>query len=384
MSRRRSDEAMLLFVTALLASCQTAVDEPARDAVDADWEVGTLAEADIDEARLDALVAEIESQRLENIHSVLIVKDGKLVFERYFEGADTRRGGRDLGIVAFDAERLHDLRSVTKSVTSVLVGIAAGQGALSTDDAVFDHFPEHADLREGAKADITVEHLLLMRSGLAWDETTYRYTDRRNSETAMDFAESSMRYVLEQPLDAAPGERVEYCGGCTMLLAGVVRAATGSDLDDFAETHLFDPLGITDFEWLAHSDGFPIAASGLRLRPRDMAKIGYLFVKEGRWGEEQVIPAEWVSRSTTSHLELDSIAGYGYQWWIDHEVIGDQPHSFPIARGNGGQRIYIIEPLDMVVVITAGNYNLPGGSRHSEQAFWRFILPAAVEGGAGG
>lgn len=342
------------------------------------WEVANLREAGIDSTLMTDLVAAIREQRLPNLHSVLLIKNGKLVFEEYFEGTDERRG-RALGVVRFDRTTLHDLRSVTKSVTSALVGITIGHsGKVSASDSVFAFFPEHADLRTESKERIAIQHLLTMTSGLEWDESTYPYTDPRNSETAMDESTSSVRFVLEQSVVSDPGSRFRYCGGCTMVLAGIIRSATGYNLDEYAEEVLFRPLGITEFEWLHHADGLPIAASGLRLRPRDVAKIGYLYVNEGRWRGKEIIPASWVTESTRPHVRLDSSAAYGYQWWVDFEGSGADRYPVFVARGNGGQRIYVVPRFRLVAVITAGNYNRPGGSRGSEQAFWRFVLQAAT------
>lgn len=346
-------------------------------AADADgWAVGSIHDVGLRLGPLIDLVGEIRAQRLANLHSVLIVKDDKLVFEEYFEGPDERRG-QPLPAVRFDRHTLHDLRSVTKSVTSTLVGIAIGQGKLSITQPVLSVLSGHADLAQGPKTAIAIRDLLTMTSGLEWDEESHPYTDPRNSETAMDLSNSSVRYVLTRDLAQPPGTRFEYCGGCTMLLAAVIQEVTGQPLDRFAAEFLFRPLGIQEFEWLAHRDGLPIAASGLRLRPRDMAKIGYLYVNEGRWSGQQIVPASWIVESTRTHVPLDSISGYGYQWWIDVEPLNGRPTPLPIARGNGGQRIYVVPELRLVAVITAGNYNSPAG-RHSEQAFWRYILPSAV------
>jgi CubicO group peptidase (beta-lactamase class C family) len=338
------------------------------------WDVATLREVGIDSATMARLADSIRQQRLPNLHSVLIVRHGKLAFEEYFEGTDERRG-QPIGAVRFDRTRLHDLRSVTKSVTSALVGIAIGNGALRLSDRVLSFFPEHATPDSGATRAITVRHLLTMTSGFEWDEESYPYTDPRNSETAMDLSASSVRYVLERRVVTEPGARFEYCGGCTMLLAGIVRQATGKHLDAYAEQHLFQPLGISEFEWLRHRDGLPIAASGLRLRPRDMAKIGYLYVNGGRWGERQVLPEQWVREAIDAQLPLDSTTAYGYQWWIDYEGKGADRFTVLVARGNGGQRTYIVPHLDLVAVITAGNYN-NRAQRASETAFWRFVLRA--------
>lgn len=342
------------------------------------WEVGELAAAGMDASIMKALVDEIRAQRLPNLHAVVVVKGGKLVFEEYFEGPDERRGEPAVS-VRFDRGMVHDLRSVTKSVTSALVGAAVAQGAMkSPATGVFSFFPEHANLGTDGKERITVHHLLTMTSGLEWDEDAFPYSDPRNSETAMDSSPSSIRFVLERRLLEPPGSRFNYCGGCTMLLAGIVRRATGRDLDAFAKEALFRPLGIADYHWYRHADGLPIAASGLRLRPRDMAKIGLLYLTGGRWRGQQVLPESWIAESTRRQVALDGASGYGYHWWID-EGPGD-PRVF-VARGNGGQRIYVAPAADLVVVITAGNYNDREKTRGSERAFWRFILQASLRGG---
>ena len=338
------------------------------------WDVGHYRDQGIDSALMAGLVSAIRGGELSNIHSVLIVKGGKLVVEEYFSGSDERRGAR-LGNVTFDQSTLHDLRSVTKSVTGTLLGLAMATGVVKADESVFGIFPEYADLATGTKARLTIADLLTMRSGLEWDEETYPYTDARNSETAMDMSASSVRFVLERKSVADPGTRFEYCGGCTMVLAGIVRKRTGKDLDAYARDVLFTPLGITEFEWLHHRDGLPIAASGLRLRPRDMAKIGYVHANKGVWNGKQVLPESWINEWARERLSLDSTRAYGYQWWIDYEGRGTDRYPVIIARGNGGQRIYVIPSTGLVAVVTAGNYNTAAG-RVSEQAFWRYILPA--------
>ena len=376
---------MLLLAT---AGCGVTYREPyvyrVPPRLEDGWPVASLQEAGMDSATMAELVDAIRGRELPNLHSVLVVKDGRLVFEEYFKGADRRRG-RSLGTVRFDHSTLHDLRSVTKSVTSTVIGIAVDRGLVSTSDTVGSFFPEHSDLVTQAKRAITVRHLLTMSAGLEWDESTYPYTDPRNSETAMDRSPSSVRFVLGQTLVADPGSHFQYSGGCTMLLAGIVRAATGQDLDDFAESALFHPLGISQFEWLQHKDGLPIAASGLRLRPRDMAKIGYLYVNEGLWDVTQVVSAAWLSEATEPHLavrddRVETLRAYGYLWWIDYAPLGDETVVLPVARGLGGQRIYVAPGLRLVAVITAGNYNRPGEEASSERAFWEYILPAASGG----
>ena len=367
---------VLAVALALSTSFVCLAKEPLHvpEKTDDGWPVGTLESAGIDRQGIEALLAAIRAGELSNIHSVLIVRDGRLVFDAYFRGSDERRGD-SLGEVEFDLDTLHDLRSVTKSATSTLTGIAVGQGLLDIEAPIGNYLPSHQ--RNSVSQQISIEDLLTMRSGLAWDERTYPYTDPRNSETAMDLSNSSVEYVLSQPLSQTPGEQFSYCGGCTMLLSAAITHASGMALDDWAAEVLFEPLGISRYEWLRHQDGLAVAASGLRLRPRDLAKIGFLYLNEGRWQGQEVVPAGWIRESIRNQVPLDERSAYGFQWWVDLEPLNDEIIELPVARGNGGQRIYLVPPLSLMAVITAGNYNR-AESRHSELVFWRHILPAAT------
>jgi len=307
---------------------------------------------------------------LPNLHSVVVIH-GRTTFQRYLEGRDERRG-ESLGIVRFNGETLHDVRSVTKSIVSILFGIAMADGAIgSLDEPVLNHFPEYADLRQPERMRIRLRDVVSMTSGLHWDERTFPYTDARNSETAMDLAADRYRHILSQPIDALPGERFNYSGGDVAIVAAVIARATKMPLEDYAAKKLFEPLGIAHFEWLKDRSGIPIAASGLRLRPIDMAAIGRLMLQRGRWNEKIVVPASWVETSTALHVPPQGDArcgiGYGYLWWPGYLCIGDRQIPLFFANGNGGQYIWIVPSLDLVIVSTAGAYNDARGDRAISQ-----------------
>lgn len=321
--------------------------------------------ADIDPARLAPLEARIRSGEIAGVHGVIVRQHGKDVAEWYFAGEDAAfRDDRPmpLGKVTFTAETLHDVRSVTKSVVSLLFGIALADNTEAALEApVFDWFPEFAALRTPERERIRVRDVLSMTSGWHWDEWTYPYTDPRNSEIAMDIAPDPQRYVLEQAIDVPPGTRWTYSGGDVALAGAIVARAAKMPLDEFARTRLFEPMGIR-FEWSRnHVQGTPIprAASGLRLTPRDMAKLGQLVLQQGRWGEHQLVPAEWIARATAQQAALPGRefpgGSYGYLWWRGTE----RGHAWVGAIGNGGQRIWIVPSLDLVLVMTAGNYDTP-------------------------
>ncbi|WP_435507793.1 serine hydrolase domain-containing protein, partial [Variovorax sp. RHLX14] len=253
-----------------------------------------------------------------NIHSVLVARSGKLVFERYFSGSDQVPGlffGSRVKDVTFHADTLHDVKSVSKSVASLAVGIAIDQGLIrSVNEPIFSFFPELADLRSPEKDRIQLVHALTMSMGLKWVEATPA-TGEDNDESRMHRAAEPSRYVLGLESTAPPGQEFFYNTGALTLVSAIVRKATGRPLDEFARTELFKPLGITDFEW-SRVKGDTDAGGGLRMRPRDMAKIGQLVLSGGRWNDRQIVSRDWIETSTTSKLKATDDQFYGYLWWL--------------------------------------------------------------------
>lgn len=343
-----------------------------------DWPTAAPDEHGLDGERLAGWMASLRADNPGNLHAVLVVRDGVLVHEAYLEGPD-ENWGQPLGQVTFDEDRLHDLRSVTKSVTSALVGMALRKRrGHAVDRPLLDLLDVEPAAEARAKRRIELEHALTMTAGLAWDESM-SYASGENSEIRMIRSPDPVQYVLDQPVAHPPGEHFEYSGGMTQLLAAVVEEQAGRSLDAFAERELFRPLGIRRFEWHEHGDGSSSAASGLRLRPRDLAKFGWLFLNEGRWGKRQVVPAEWVAASLEARVDAYPARSYGYQWWVGHYQRGDERMDVPTAMGNGGQRIFLIERLGLLVVVAAGRYNLPTPA--SDALLVEQVLPAAGEEG---
>jgi CubicO group peptidase (beta-lactamase class C family) len=270
----------ILVLTCMAYAASLAQDAPhtpascgAPVATDDGWSIAPPDAVGFDPAALCQWSEHRLATPRDNIHALLVVRHGQLVFEQYFTGED-ERGGRPLGQVPYDQTKLHDLRSVSKTVTALLVGIALAQHQLaSLDQPIFDFLPDYADLRTPDKARITLRHLLTMSTGLAWDETLTPYTDPNNSAIRMIRAIDSYRYVLSEPIVTPPGAKYTYSSGATELLGAILHKATGQRLDELARTVLFDPLGIVDFEWLRNTDGNAAASWGLRLRPRDMVGL---------------------------------------------------------------------------------------------------------------
>ena len=272
----------------------------------------------------------------DRMRSLLVVKDGRLVVEEYFgDGAD---------------EELHDVRSVTKSVVSALAGIAIARGDIDgLDDPIGDYLDGVTGRIEPDKRAITVRQLLTMTSGLEWDESGGfgSYIDWIRSGDYLGF-------VLEKPLTSAPGTQFTYNSGAVHLLGVVIEQATTMYLPNFAQHVLLDPMGIAKSRWESLGGGFHNGGAGLDLRPRDLARFGQLYLQRGSSGGRQIIPADWVDRSTMGRFDWRFDSGslkgisYGFLWW----VAPDAPEPMYFAWGHGGQYVVVVRGLNLVVVTT--------------------------------
>jgi CubicO group peptidase (beta-lactamase class C family) len=325
------------------------------------WEPVSLSDAGFDPGFEQRLADAFASKRVWNVHSLLVARDGRIAFERYFEGRDSLRG-QPLGIVGFTPGTLHDLRSVTKSIVGLLYGIALSRGIVpSPDQPLLQQFPEYADLgAEAYRHKLTVGHVLTMTLGTEWNENL-PYTSPANSEIAMDLAADPFRFVLERPFVEPPGVRWIYNGGATALLGRLIAKGSGQSLPQFARTALFEPLGVGQTVWLNTRQGEPSAASGLRMIPRDLLRIGQLVLDGGVADGRQLIPKDWLAAALSPRVTIDDARQYGYQWYLGRLPYPDagssQMAEWAGAAGNGGQRLIVFPELRVVVAITAGNYD---------------------------
>lgn len=329
--------------------------------VDDGWETASIRDVGMNPLPLIVMMNGLLNRNDHYVHGILIVKNGKLVFEEYFSGEDLNFTG---GYIHknFDRNTLHFQASVSKSFTSALVGIAVDQGLIAgVDEKMFSFFPEYADLNNEEKDKITLAHMLAMASGIPWDEST-PYSDPRNDVRQLFISSDPIRYVLAKPLAAPPGTQFDYNSGTTCVLGEIVKKQSELSLKAFAERHLFTPLGISDYQWQMLPNNVAFASGGLYLRPRDMAKLGQLYLQKGVWNGERIISQEWVEASAQESITLPSpenpwpgfAYGYGYQWWLGNYSTANT-HTY-FAAGWGGQYIYVLPGLEMVVVITAGAY----------------------------
>ena len=333
-----------------------------------DWQTLSPTEAGFTEDIGERVDKGFEKGDLDGLHSFIVTRNGKIVSERYYKGADQAWGTR-LGTVTHRPYSLHDLRSVSKSVVSLLYGIALEKGLVpALDQPIVDSFPEYADLAENKeRRRITVEHMLTMTAGLEWSEDL-PYSDPRNSEIAMERSDDRYRFVLSRPITDAPGTRWVYSGGTTALIARLIEKGSGQTLAEFAAENLFTPLGIEDFHWVEGADGQAAAASGLRLTLRDLARIGNMILDGGKTGDRQIVSQAWLDASFTPRITSEGELKYGYQWWLG---VGPTGQPWMAGFGNGGQRLMMVPHLNIVIAVFAGRYN--------EADAWRLPVSIVVD-----
>jgi CubicO group peptidase (beta-lactamase class C family) len=337
------------------------------ESLDDGWTVSSFEAEGIDTDAIARVTQGIMDGRFEGIHSMLIVKNGRLVHEAYFGG--------------YTGDSLHKLYSITKSVTSALIGIAIDKKLIrGVDEAFVSLVPEYAHAVKDAKLkQISLEDILTLTSGLEWDEKSYYCCDPRNSEGQQMRTEDWVRYIFERPVRDEPGTRWIYNTGSVHALSAVIKSRSGLHAGEFAEKYLFEPLGIERYEWNEDPKGYPCTGGtlgGLRLRTRDLAKFGMLFLRDGRWKDTQVISKEWVETSTTHHVTPVQNRGFGYLWWRGSFTIKNEKLDFFYAAGYGGQSLQLVPELDLMIVFTCH------GKERDADIFAPtiMILGAAVEG----
>jgi CubicO group peptidase (beta-lactamase class C family) len=362
-------------ITNNIKSYQYAVPEKINDG----WKTASLNDVNVDANLINELFERVGDNTYKNIHSVLLVKNGKLVVEEYFPGQDSVGQYR-----MFTRDTLQEMHSATKSVNSILIGIAIDQRLIrGVDETISNFFPEYSNIFTNKEKDtIRVKDLLSMTSGLSWDEWTYPYTDPRNDTAVMASRADFFRYVLEKPMATLPGTKFVYNSGISLMLGEIIYKTSGLKADKFAERYLFLPLGITNYSWGSAPNGVVNTLGGLSLRPRDMAKIGYLFLNGGCWQGKQIVSKKWVEVSTGQQVDAGQLPawfladGYGYQWWLGSFHVRGQIIESYSARGRGGQFIIVFPALQMAAVFTGWNDNKLLG--RPLDMLQRYILPAAI------
>jgi CubicO group peptidase (beta-lactamase class C family) len=346
--------ALIALLFCLLCACTPSAAEPpptrtmlpraAAPAETGSWRTATPESQGMDAQRLAALLETVQQERL-NLHSLLIIRNGYLVSESYFG--------------AYGPTTPHETYSCTKSVIATLIGIAIDQGQIAgVEEPLAALLPERS-FAAPQLAQMPLEHVLTMRTGLEWQDTDPTFG-------AMYRSRDWVGFVLDRPVAQPPGTTFNYCSGCSHILSAVLQQNTGMNPRAYAEQYLFGPLGISNFSWESDPDGLPIGGWGLSLTPRDMAKLGYLYLQQGQWEGKQLVSSAWVAEATRKHTPSDGPLGYGYQWWT-YPTGGAYA-----ALGRYGQTIFVAPQQNLVVVTTA---QLPNHDRIFE-LIETYVLPA--------
>ncbi|MGD8966570.1 MAG: serine hydrolase [Anaerolineae bacterium] len=386
--------ALLVLIIFLVAACSPS--EPAIPWPTESWPVSSPGDQGLDAALLDEIHQRIDSGAYGYVDRLLLIRNGQLVMDQtYVHDYERINAGRDPTSHPhnyyhpdwhpyYRGSDLHTPQSVTKGVTSIVIGIAIQRGEIPGPGvAVLDYFEDyeiaHLDNR---KQRSTLEDVLTMRAGLEWDEWTYPVGDPRNSVTQLEMSDDWIQFALNLPMAREPGEVFVYNSGASQFPSVIVMEATGLYIDEYAEEVLFRTLGIQDYYWKKTPKGWPDTEGGLYLRAEDLAKIGYLVLHEGVWQGRQIVPQDWIDEMTSPKVadvapeDLDWNDGYGYQWWLladrtqeDGQVYG--------ALGYGGQFLFIVPERDLVAVFNAWNiYGTP--SSLTIDLFLGQMLPATA------
>ncbi|MFS0553871.1 serine hydrolase domain-containing protein [Brevibacillus sp. 179-C9.3 HS] len=319
--------------------------------------------ADPTQTRFDTeLLTEFDRKiRKEKIVSCLIIQDSNLVFAYYKNKKH--------------AQKLQKINSCTKSFISALIGIALDQGVIpSLDTPIVHYFPYlEKETVDPVKRSITLFHLLTMTPGFDWPEF-----GEWQSFPRMLYSPDWVRFVLDRPLLDQPGEKMNYNSGCSHLLSAILQKASGTSTYDFAQKHLFRPLNMQDSYWYSDGQGIHNGGDGLRLTSNDMAKLGFLYLQNGKWQDKQIVPAAWVQESIQPKFRTyERIGSYGLHWWsnrIDPSKDWTEDNWYYFALGFGGQYIIVVPSRDLIVVFNSEIYD---HSLRPLALFRQYILAAS-------
>ena len=340
-----------------------------------DWGIANAESVGLSANRLAQMDSAIRKGDFKKVTSVLVARHGKLIHESYFDN---------------EPNGLRNTRSLTKTVTGMLIGIAIDKGLLSGVDAnVFKFFQDKMPVQnpDPRKEKITVEDFLTMSSSLECDDNN---SFSRGNEERMYLIEDWIKFTLDLPVKGFPawvtkpkdspyGRSFSYCTAGAVTLGGVLERATKMSVQTFAAKNLFDPLGISKVEWQFTPLNLAMTGGGLSLRSRDLLKLAQLYLNGGVWNGRQIITQQWVKVSTTPKAEIDDDTEYSYLWWLRSFKSGTKKYPTYYMTGNGGNKAMVFPDLDMVVVITATNYNVRGAHELTDRLLTDFILAAVQQ-----
>jgi CubicO group peptidase (beta-lactamase class C family) len=380
----KSLRSLLFFGSIAFISCnntEASKKQSGPEQLNDGWTISTPAAEGLKQDLIDQAL--VNSANNEKLDALIIIRNGKLVAERYANG--------------YGPDKLHKVWSITKAITATVTGIAVDRGAIgSVAEPMHRYMPDYP-MPAGSLKEISIEHLLTMQSGFEWTELG----GPGSPGYELPYSSDWISFALKQP-HSAPGKRFEYNTGSYMFFAPIIKNATGMQAAEYAKTYLFEPLGITHYQWdkqsefwtktkgdelkgarepgtIKYSDSFAAftnTGSGLHMRPRDMAKIGQLYLDKGKWNGKQILSEEWVDKATKGHYDNTA---YGYGWRLMSYETGGKMYSAYFASGFGQQSIIVIPELQMVVVFAQNHYDsMPEGNRMTMDLMQKYILSAAI------
>jgi CubicO group peptidase (beta-lactamase class C family) len=322
------------------------------------WPVAKPGQESIDRKKLNALFADLATDPHKDLKGIVILQHGKLVAEAYFNGDD--------------ANTLHDIRSATKSITAILMGIAIQDRIVnSVDDSIADHLP---NLPRDGKEKITIRDLLNMRSGLDADDAD---PASPGNEARLDESADWMKSVYAVPMKAQPGKQYMYVSINAFLVGAIIENASKMHLDDFAKQNVFVPLGIARYQWRRVPIDRTTGQGNLKITTRDEAAIGQLILQKGQYHNRQIVSRAWVEQCIADQVPISTVDPYadfyGYMWYTKTESVGGRSIPVHFASGNGGNKIYVVPSLDMVIAITSSAYNQPYRHKRSHDILLRVL-----------
>lgn len=363
-----------------------------------DWPTSSPASVGLDVKKINALDADIKSGKYGNVDSLTIIRHGKLVFdaqyphdyakiyEKEMKTKDPLNAGDPSGPYNYynswwhpyyrRGGEIHSLQSVSKTITSIVIGVARLKGDFPDIDTPVLNFFDAATIQnvDDRKRKMTIRHLLTMSAGFDWNEDL-PYQDPKNTGTQMEMSGDWVAYTINRPMAHDPGSTFQYNSGASQILSHIFRVAVGMDVEEYAARNLFPQLGITNFYWKRAPGGLPDTEGGVYLNPKDLAKLWYLFLKNGVWNGTRIVSPEWVKDSVTKHMEVGqrgSGIGYGLKWWL-YPYGENNSKTVWAGSGFGGQLPFAFPEYDMVVVINSWNVNTTGPRMTRRDAMTRIL-----------
>jgi len=359
-----------------------------------EWPIVTPQSQLLNPDSLNAFNNEIANGKYGNVDVMVITRNGKLLYQKTYKHDYYKIYGDSMKIKSglnphdpggpynyynpwwhpyYHGSELHSLQSVTKTITSVIIGVATARKEFPVLSTPVLSFFDTANVKniDDRKRKLTIRHLLTMTAGFNWNENLH-YSDPRNDCSVMEASFDWVQYVIDKPMAIEPGESFNYNSGATQLLSYIFRKATGKDIEEYAAQYLFSPLGIHQYFWKRIPKGLVDTEGGLYLKATDLAKIYYLFLQRGNWNGQQLVTKEWVEESVTPAINVGSGVKYGYKWWLFGYGIDNSKYAWT-GSGFGGQWPIIIPEYGIVAVFTGWNILAGNPSIRVTEAIRRLV-----------